>query len=144
VAPGGEGRIAVTAYFADSTAAALAPVQRTVRAEREAAAQDALQALIEGPMPDEGLEGVMPEGTAAGKAVLDGSVARVRMDAAFYENFPQGGAFGGLCVYAIVNTLTSIEGIEEVAIEVPGGGRLLGELDVGQPLKRNDDLVAAK
>jgi len=27
---------------------------------------------------------------------------------------------------------------------VPGGGRLLGELDVGQPLKRNDDLVAAK
>jgi spore germination protein GerM len=66
------------------------------------------------------------------------------MDKAFRENFPKGGTFGNLCVYAIVNTLTSIEGIDAVAIEVPGGGKLLGELDVSEPLKPNDELVAAK
>jgi len=144
VASDSEERITIAAYFADSATAALAPVERTVRSDPEAGARDALQALIEGPMPDEGLSGVMPDGAAPEEVAVSGDVARVRMNAAFYDNFPRGGAFGNLCVYAIVNTLTNIPGIDEVAIEAPGGGRLLGELDISRPLKRNDDLVAAK
>ncbi len=144
VAPGAEERIPITAYFADSATAALAPVQRDVRSDPEAGADDALQALIEGPMPDEGLEGVMPDGTELEEVTVDGRTARVRMNAAFYDNFPRGGAFGGLCLYGIVNTLTSIPGIDEVIIETPGRQKLLGELDVAEPLRRNDDLVAAK
>ncbi|MFQ5808914.1 MAG: GerMN domain-containing protein [Armatimonadota bacterium] len=144
IAPGDEDSISLTAYFADPSAAALAPVKRTVRPEPEAAARDAMQALVEGPMPDEGLHAVMPDGAALEQVRLDGAVARVRMNQAFYDNFPHGGAFGNLCVYAIVNTLTGIPGIDEVVIEVPDGGKLLGELDVSEPLQRDDELVAAK
>jgi spore germination protein GerM len=144
IAPGdGEG-ISLPIYFADAPAAALAPVKRTVRPDPEAAARDAMQALVEGPLPDEGLHAVMPDGAALEQVRLDGAVARVRMNQDFHDNFPRGGAFGNLCVYAIVNTLTGVPGIDEVAIEVPGGGKLLGELDVSQPLERDDELVAAK
>ena len=139
----GQDRITISVYFADANAAALVPVKRTVRSDPATAAGDALQALIEGPLPDEGAEGIMPKGAAVDRVSLDDATARVRFSDAFYDNFPGAGAFGNLCVYAIVNTLTSIPGIDEVIVQVPGSGRLLGEIDVSEPLQRNDELVAA-
>ena len=144
VAPGADERITITAYFADGATAALVPVEREVSGDEELGAYEAVEALIDGPMPDEGLQAIMPEGTALENVTIDAGAAHVRMNQAFYDNFPRSGSFGNLCLYAIVNTLTNIAGIDEVVIEVPGGGKLLGELDVAAPLSRNDDIVTTK
>jgi spore germination protein GerM len=130
----------VKVFFADPKTALLRPVERQVPAATPATG--ALQALADGPGPDEDLEPVLPGPEAIKGVTIRGKVAVVNLSAEFANALP-GGTAGLLSIYGIVNTLTGIGDIEAVQFRVEGQEvAALGELDGRGPYRYNADMVA--
>ncbi len=118
----------------------LIPTKRQVPAESPARA--ALEELIAGPLP-EGCISPLPDGTRLrGVKVKDG-LATADFSEELVKRFPGGSSNEAATVYSIVNTLTSLPGVEKVQILV--GGRVVdsigGHVDVSSPLSYDGELV---
>ena len=140
-----EGSVPAQIYFLSITNGRqrLLPTERGVAADHPA--RSALEELLRGPLPA-GCARPLPAGVRLlGIDVSDG-VASVDCSRELVANFRGGSDNEGAAVYAIVNTLTSLRGIERVAILVEGrridsiGGHLL----INGPLAFDGELVVTQ
>ena len=129
-----------TLYFIQETPTDfnLVPVRRQI--EGDPSPTQALQALLEGPLPDEGLfASVPPSARLLGLEINQGK-ATANFSSEIIHDFPGGSLMEAYLVEAIVNTLTEFPDIAEVQILVDGrvvesiGGHVL----ILQPLRRKD------
>ena len=101
--------------------------------ESDSVAQVVLEALIAGPQ-DEGLEPVLPANLKVLSARLEGKVCYVDLSGVFLEQIPQEEWEQQMVIDSLVNTLCSMENVEQVQILVEG--QLLewyGDVLVNQP-----------
>ncbi|MFB3881719.1 MAG: GerMN domain-containing protein [Armatimonadota bacterium] len=106
-------------------------------------ARASLRELIEGAVPP-GCERPLPAGTKLlGITVVDG-LATADFTGQLVSGFRGGSDNEGVTVYAIVNTLTSLPGVERVRILVEGKpiSTIGGHLETSAPLKYDGELVA--
>lgn len=143
--PGSEGFVPAQIYFLSLTKGRqrLLPTERRVAADHPA--RSALEELLRGPLPA-GCARPLPAGVRLLGIEVSVGVARVDFSRELVANFRGGSDNEGAAVYAIVNTLTSLRGIEQVAILVEGrridsiGGHLL----INGPLAFDGELVVTQ
>ena len=132
----------VVLFFADSESGLLIEVTREAD-EDPYDPEVVLAELLKGPQEGEAGEPTLPKGTKLLRATLEGSTVTVNLSREFREHFPASSAAGGVALYSLVNSLTSIEGVEKVLLKVEGEKvKQLGELDVSEPLERNPSFIA--
>ena len=152
-APGGEEgeklpseaqeRFTATLYFADGQADRLVPEERLIVLAGKEPAVAVLEELIEGPEHPAHGRTVPPDVQVLGVEIRRGIAA-----ANFSEELRSshwGGSTGEiLTVYAIVNTLAELPGIEQVQILIAGEKveTLVGHLELGEPLAPDMGLVS--
>ncbi len=78
-----------------------------------------MKLLIEGPK-NEGLEKVIPEGTKVNKIELKNGIIYLDLTKEFIDNHPGGAEAESRTVYSIVNTLTGLNEVEAVKINIDG------------------------
>jgi germination protein M len=121
--------------------------QRLVAISRElpnglTPARAAVEELLRGEVP-RGCDRPLPQGTALrGIHIADG-VATVDFSRQLDEEFRGGSDNEGVTVYAVVNTLDSLPGIDKVRILVEGKAidTIGGHLDISGPLAFDGELV---
>ena len=134
--------VKVTFYFADPNTSMLVPVTRQLD-RSQANLQTVLRGFFAGPKPDEHAESLLPKGTQLLGATLKDGVVTVNLNGAFRTNFPKSSAASILAVYSIVDTLTSLPGVDTVAFQIEGKPvSVLGEFDLSQPLAMNPSVIA--
>jgi spore germination protein GerM len=107
-------------------------------------AEAALEELIRGEVP-RGCDRPLPRGTElCGVRVSDG-IASADFSEALRSGFPGGSDTEGVTVYAIVNTLTALPGIDKAQLLIEGQrvNEIGGHLYVGEPLVYDGELVVA-
>lgn len=105
-------------------------------------AEAALEELLRGEVP-RGCDRPLPSGTELlGVSVSDG-VATANFSEELRSGFRGGSDNEGVTVYAIVNTLTKLPGIEKAQILIEGQrmNEIGGHLYVGEPLRYDGELV---
>lgn len=163
-AMGMETREQVTLYFQMAGESLLAPVYRSISVgSRDNPAKEVLEQLLSGPLEQEQyVESTLPAGTV----LLDVVRREGLVEVTFSREFLRAGMLGSreenlrrqrLCVYAVVNSLCSLQGVESVQILVDTGGSGVGAqvppfllgFDEGElttqvvgPLKRENALTA--
>ena len=75
--------------------------------------------LIDGPA-DDVMRPVMPEGTRLLDSTVNDGVCTLNFNQAFFDNRPVSQAHERLLIYAIVNSVTSLSGIDSVRFEIEG------------------------
>lgn len=101
--------------------------------ESDSVAQVVLEALIAGPQ-DEGLERILPVDLKVLSTRLEGKMCYVDLSRAFVQQIPQEEWEQQMVIDSLVNTLCSLENVEQVQILVEG--QLLewyGDVPVNQP-----------
>jgi len=118
----------------------LAAVDRPVAAA--APVRAAVAELLTGELPQGCDRPLPPYVELLGAKVMEG-VASVDFSKHLTTSFRGGSDSEGVAVYAIVNTLTSLPGVDQVQILVEGQrvDSIGGHLDVSGPLARDDELV---
>lgn len=132
----------VTIYLPDpeSREGLLVPLTRTVPEPPTPAI--ALELLLKGPQAEERASAIFPEGTRVLGAEVKGGVATVNLSKEFREHFPAGTMAATVTLYCIVNTLTELPEVRAVRLQVEGKDlKTLGEMDVSQPLIRDEGLI---
>ena len=116
-------------------------VTRRVPAGQRAAAA-ALREITTGEVP-RGCSRPLPAGTRVLGVRVSSGMAIVDFSAEFVSRFVGGADNEGVVVYSVVNTLTSLRGIDRVRILVEGKPieSIGGHLDVSGPLHADDELV---
>ncbi len=126
--------VAAKIYFMQVTngEVCLAPVSRTLPAA--APARLAIQELLTGPLPKDSLR-PLPAGTKLRGVKVKDHLATVDFSRDLVSDFHGGADSEQAAVYAIVNTLTSLPGVEKVQILVDGKpcDTLGGHLDLREP-----------
>lgn len=105
-------------------------------------ARAALEELIRGEVP-RGCERPLPPGTTVRSVTVSDDLVTVDLSREFQTLFRGGSDNEGVTVYSVVNTLTSLPGIEEVQILVGGEkvNTIGGHLVLSDPLTFDDELV---
>ena len=100
--------------------------------------------LINGPGQKSILAPVLPGGTKVRGIMIDKGVATVDLDSGFIESYWGGSRSEELTVYAIVNSLTEIEGIDAVRLTVDGRSdvSIAGHMTLDQAFHRESRLIA--
>lgn len=106
-------------------------------------ARASLDELIEGRVP-QGCERPLPPGTKLRGITVAGGLATADFTGQLVSGFRGGSDNEGVTVYAIVNTLTSLPGVERVRILVEGKpiSTIGGHLDLSAPLGYDGELVS--
>lgn len=94
--------------------------------------QDVLTSWAEGPR-QEGLGAALPQGAEVRSVSLQDGLCSVDLSQAFLDGLPASREQARLAIYALVNTLAGVEGVEQVQLLVEGE-------PVGQALSPNDAL----
>ncbi len=132
----------LTLYFSESTASRLVPEQRNVKVINEKELPKlAIEELLKGPTLPSAIAAVHQE-TKLHSVKVENGTAIVDFGDNFEKLNTGGSTRERLCLYAIVNTLTDLDGIEQVKLSV--GGKVLdffGQLELSEPLVRNADIV---
>lgn len=120
--------------------------ERLVAVRREAPAGEggewAVRELLEGELPP-GCHRPLPDGVALRGVAVGRGVARADFSRELLTSFPGGSDTEAVAVYAVVNTLASLPGVERVQILVEGQPieTLGGHLDTSAPLSPDGELV---
>ena len=133
---GGDGPAAVTLsfWYPRSDGSGLGTETRELAAG-DGLLQDVLTAWAEGPGA-EGLEAALPRGAEVRSVALgEDGLCQVDLSPAFSEGLPGDPEEARLAVYALVNTLAEVEGVEAVQL-------LTGGTPLGQPLTPDPSLAA--
>lgn len=107
-------------------------------------AEAALQELIRGEVP-RGCDRPLPRGTELRGVRVSEGVATADFSEALRSGFPGGSDTEGVTIYAIVNTLTALTGIDKAQLLIEGQrvNEIGGHLYVGEPLVYDGELVVA-
>lgn len=106
--------------------------------ESDSVAQVVLEALLSGPQ-DEGLERVLPADLKVLSVRQEGKVCYVDLSAALLQNVPAEEWKQRMVIDSLVNTLCSLESIEQVQLLVEGENlEWYGDILVGQPTQSQD------
>jgi germination protein M len=118
----------------------MVPVTRQVPATAPATA--ALEELIAGEVP-KGCARPVPAGVSLRGVTVTNGIATADFSRELISGFRGGSDSEGVTVYAIVNTLTSISGVQKVQLLVEGEkvDTIGGHLDVSGPLSADRELV---
>ncbi len=139
-------KIVLALYFADSTTAELVAEKRFIpknKAEDIATlAQTALEELEKGPISGS-LTNTLPKGAKKLTVKVDNKTATVNMTKDFVKKHPGGSTGEVLTVYAIVNTLTEIEGIDTVQFTIDDEivEEFKGHLEFDKPFKGDESYI---
>ena len=134
--------IDLVVYFAGEQGDEL--IRTIVKIEKtESVAKSAVEQLISGPTVS-GSYRAIPAGTRLIGINIDGGVANVDLSKEFIDGHNGGSAEEMMSVYSIVNTLTEIPNIDAVIFLVEGKKieAITGHLDLSEPVKRREDLIA--
>lgn len=102
--------------------------------EDEAPAKAVLEALAAGPQ-DEGLSALLPPGLTVRSAWVDGGVCHADLSADLLQAVPERAEDQGLVISSIVETLCSLDKVEQVELLVEGQPlTAYGSLDLSRPL----------
>ncbi len=129
-------------YFADDQFVSLVGERRLVEAEGNYFEQ-VLEELLRGP-EDENLFNPIPPGTVLNGVFSEGGTVYVDLDEQMIDGQAGGASQELLSLYAIINTLTEIPGVERVKLLIDGQERetLRGHMDTSRPLERDEKLIA--
>ena len=111
----------------------------------DAPARAALEALISGEVP-QGCARPLPGGTKLRGVTIKQGTAIADFSEELVSNFQGGSDNEGVVVYAIVNTLNSLPGVEKTQITVEGEklDTLGGHVEISKPLATDEELVIAR
>ncbi len=139
---GEEKEVNITLYFSEPTASRLMPEERNIKVSNEKELPKlAIEELLKGPQTANGIAAVHKE-TKLNSVKVDGDTAIVDFGDNFEKLNTGGSTRERLCLYAVVNTLTELEGIEKVKLSV--NGKVLdffGQLELSEALVKNTDIV---
>ena len=96
--------------------------------------QDVLTSWADGPSGQE-LKAALPQGAEVRSVTLEDGLCTVDLSQAFLDGLPADSGQARLAVYALVNTLAGVDGVEQVQLLVEGDA-------LGQPLSPDDSLAA--
>ena len=96
--------------------------------------QDVLTSWADGPSGQE-LEAALPRGAEVRSVTLEDGLCTVDLSQAFLDGLPADSGQARLAVYALVNTLAGVDGVEQVQLLVEGDA-------LGQPLSPDQSLAA--
>ena len=96
--------------------------------------QDVLTSWADGPSGQE-LEAALPQGAEVRSVTLEDGLCTVDLSQAFLDGLPADSGQARLAVYALVNTLAGMDGVEQVQLLVEGAA-------LGQPLSPDQSLAA--
>jgi germination protein M len=131
----------VALYFPDWDGEGLLVEYRQVARSGEQGTQVVLEQLLQGPSDGEG--GLpLPQDTMVLSVKENGGLCQVDLSEEFLTNAPQSEEQAGLTLYALVDTLCALSGVDQVRLLVEGESvPSYGGVDTGVPLSANFDLV---
>jgi germination protein M len=134
----------VTVYYAISTPTEshLVPVKRRAPAGVDPM-RGALELLVNGPLPDSGLERTIPQGTEVRGLEVQGDLAIADFSKEIAVNFVGGSWNEALLIGSIVNTLTEFPGVMRCQILIEGENResIGGHIGIDTPQERASELI---
>lgn len=130
------GQIPILLYFPDKTVSYLVPVQR-VAEYNTSLEKTIMQELLKG--PGAGRVSPIPKGTRLLSIGRNGNTINLNLSREFVKNHPGGSTGEMMTVYTIVNSLTEIPGVRNVAFKVEGKNldTLAGHMTFNKPIGRN-------
>lgn len=136
-----ESKVTVTLYFSDNQAMYLEPLQREVVKGNETLEELVINELMKG-REGNGSGSPIPQGTRLlGVSVVD-EVAYVNFSKEFQTKHWGGTTGESHTVFAIVNSLCKLEGIEKVQFMLEGDPlETLGHMDLTRPIAPNTEMV---
>ena len=120
-------------YVVDAEMMHLIPTEITVReTDAQGEASEVIAALIRGFDENPKIRRLIPKIRGCMSVRVEGNTAHVNIRRAMVENHPDGRVLEQLTVYSIVNSLTSIRGIDNVQFTVDGKIRrdFMGYMDM--------------
>ncbi|MBI5834160.1 MAG: GerMN domain-containing protein [Armatimonadetes bacterium] len=105
----------------------------------------AVKELLAGPQED-GHARVIPKDTKLLGLSMKDKTATVDLSSAFTEKFQGGSNVASMAVYSLVNTVTAVDGIEQVLITVEGKPvpEFGGALSLAEPLRADRGLIGGE
>lgn len=130
-----ETKTTVTLYFSDDQAMYLVPERREVVRKGEPVEEIVIRELIKGPAKPELRQTVPPETRLLSLSIASG-VAYVNFSGEVQNRRYGGSAGEGLLLYAVVNSLAELPGINKVQFLVEGNKleTLFGHIEIMEPL----------
>lgn len=137
-----ETKITVTLYFPDDQGMYLVSEQREVEKRSETLEELVLRELVKGPAEASHGRAVPEEAKLISVSVVEG-VAYVNFSKELQTKHWGGSTGETMTIYAIVNSLTELEGIEKVQFLLEGEkmDSLAGHYDTSEPIGPNEDIV---
>ncbi|NLI58092.1 MAG: GerMN domain-containing protein [Clostridium sp.] len=127
-------------YFSDYQAEYTVAETRNVEI-KGSVEETIFEELKKGPK-NEGLYGVIPEGTRLLSIHAEDGVCTVDLSEEFVSNQPGGTAAESITINSIVNTLTELEHIDSVQFRIEGNVReVLVHHALDRPIKRNENVI---
>lgn len=135
----------VNLYFSDDQAMYLVPEKRSLQsagADQKQLAAALVNELIAGPKQAK-LHATMPQGSKLLSLEIAGGLATVNLNQDFQSQHSGGSTGEIMTIYSLVNSLTDLQGIQQVQLLVEGNKleTLKGHLEISQPLTRNPDII---
>ena len=132
----------ITLYFADKDGSALVEETRKITVnEKEKIEMQAIKELIKGP-DDKELSKTIPAETKILSVETKEGVCFVNLSQEFISRHPGGTMGEQLTIYSIVNTLTSLEGIEKVQFLIEGQkNESFIHMLINEPFVRDEALI---
>jgi len=136
--PSGEREVYL--YFATEDAMYLDQESRTLPGED--LYREAIEEIVAGPVSDD-LRPTVSEATELIDYSYENGLITLNFNEAIRTDHPGGSTGERLTIYSIVNTLTSLPGIEEVLFEIEGEEleTLVGHLDLTIPYSYSEDIL---
>ncbi|MBO4289472.1 MAG: GerMN domain-containing protein [Lachnospiraceae bacterium] len=132
-------------YFANETGTRLLEVEKSVRDSSNVSPErTVIRQLLAGPDPGEGYA-VVPSGASLLSISTRDGICYLNFDETFVSDMEAGRE--ELAIYAIVNSLTSLEGIEQVQFAINSSTDVelgLSKLSLAEPFSFNSDIVEIK
>lgn len=134
----------VTLYFSDDQAMNLVPEEREAAKEKDEAMESVIvHELIKGPA-NTNLGQVIPNGTKLLSAKVTDGIAYIDFSKEFRDNHWGGSAGETITIYAVVDSLCQLPGIEKVQFLLEGDKQesiLNGNMDTSVPIEPDYSLV---
>lgn len=136
-------KMTVTLYFSDNEAMYLVGEKRDVTVnEGDKPEAAVIRELIKGPKTDE-LWDVIPEGTKLLSVNTKNGLCTIDLSSEYVDNSPGGTTSEMMAVYSVVNSLTSLEGIEKVQFLIEGKKReIYTHMIFDKPIPRDNNVIA--
>ncbi|MCD8390311.1 MAG: GerMN domain-containing protein [Firmicutes bacterium] len=134
--------VSVIVYFADSDTNKLSREERSIRVtDQQPIEQYVIEELIKGP-EYEGHTSVLSRDTNLISVTVSNDVGFVNFDKTFIDKNTSTPERDEITIFAIVNSLTELDGVSRVQFLVDGKRvETFGTIDISDPIGRNTDII---